>query len=291
MRHQKTILALLLAVLLVFAFAACSDDDGSSGTEITLMSWNVANFDGAPWDGFNKIANVVKNQQVDILILNEVQDNDNDETYFAQALTAAGWTMQYHSFSSRSDGYDSIGIFSRYPVTATTEILDPPGPRSIYKATVALPGEKTITIYGAHLKSGVTAPDLSARTNQAKQLANYIRSNHTDLGSDLIAILGDMNTMGTTAGDPVEDFLPGSTLDMLCLKDDAVPGNDFTPVNQTWLSTTATFSSGSLLDHIILSPAARNRYVSGSVFIQATTFGTNSGYSDHRSVRARLSLP
>lgn len=294
MKHQTKTLALLLAVLLVFAFAACSDDDGgttgTAGTPytITLMCWNIEKFDAT--GSFAAAASEVKNQQADVLIVCEIQNNDGDQTSFSTALSSTSWPMTYQYVSSMSDGFNSIGVFSRYPVTSATEILKSGHVRSIYKIVVSLSNGRSMTLYGGHLKSGSDPASFLARESQSQALANYIRSNH-NTATDYVAIMGDMNTMGSNSSAPVEDFQSGSTLDRLRLKDDGDAGNDFLAVNYTYLPTTYTHVWPSLLDHIILSPAATARYVSGSVSVPATDWEGAGIISDHRPVRVRLSIP
>jgi len=90
------------------------------------MTYNVEKFDKGgdiPSGTYAAIANTVKTNSTDIINLCEVESSGNDETSFSSALTTAGWAMNYHAFSSMSDDYNSIGHFSRYPVSEVSEIL------------------------------------------------------------------------------------------------------------------------------------------------------------------------
>ena len=227
MPKTRTLPLIMMVSAILAALASCADysytppdTTGASGTvetgihlqippvsgtttseyPVTIMCWNVLNFEKA--DAYAKIAAEISNHRVDILILCEVQNNDDDEARFTAALNAVGWSMPYHSLTRMSDNYNSLGIFSRYPITTATEILESDGPRSILKAVVVLTNDKTITLYGGHLKSGTTTYAYAQRKNQSLALANYVRANHPMLTNDYIAILGDMNTMGSATGDP-----------------------------------------------------------------------------------------
>jgi len=284
---------ILLALTIAWSLTACSDDESSSTTgptnsryPITIMSWNVENFEAA--GAFANIAAEVKKQAVDILVLCEVQDDDSDEANFTAALSSAGWTMPHHSLSSMQDRFNAIGVFSRYAITATAEVTGASGPRDIYKITVSLTNGKAITLYGCHLKSGANRDSYNQRVAQSSALASYIRTNHT-LSTDYVVVLGDMNSMGD-GGSGNADFASGGTLENLTLKDDGEPSNDFLAVNYTYLPSSDTHSFPSLLDHIILSPQASSRYIPGSVAVPTTPWSGGAIYSDHRPVLLQLNM-
>jgi len=269
------------------AFSASSVTSGAVAT-YTIMTYNVEKFDkGGEISGgtYDTIATIIKTNQADVLNLCEVENNGGDEANFASALTTTGWTMNYHSFSSMSDDYNSIGTFSRYSISDVSEILDPPGPRSIYRYKVTFASGSAVWFYGCHLKSGTTLSDQNERIAQAQALANYIRANH-NLVTDYIVLLGDMNTMNSG------DWTSGNTVSLLELKDDANSSNDFTSFGRTVIypnTTTFNYPSGLTLDHIIVSPALMNKYVSAS----AKRIG--SGYAadnptDHYAVRIKITL-
>lgn len=279
---MKKIFTVLL--LLLTATVGCETDGNAVTGPYTIMSWNVEMFKAS--DAFDKIAGEVKRQGVDILLLSECQNNGDEETRFAAALDKAGYPMNYHRFASYWNG---LGIFSRLPITASSEVAYADGPRYIYRTTIQTPAGTNLTVYGGHLKSGTDLSSYNRRVAQSKALADYIRDNHNET-ADLIIILGDMNTMGTN-GTVNCDFAQGGTLHCLTLQDDTDPANDFLPVNYTYRRDTDTHNWPSLLDHIILSPAAVRCYIPGSVQVPATPWydGINL-YSDHRPVLLQLDL-
>jgi len=269
------------------AFSASSVTSGAVAT-YTIMTYNVENFDkGGEISGgtYSTIAATIKTNQADVLNLCEVQNNDGDEASFASALTTAGWTMNHHAFSSMSDDYNSIGAFSRYSISDVSEILDPPGPRTIYRYKVTFASGSAVWFYGCHLKSGTQTAAEDLRVEQAQALANYLRANH-NLDTDYIVLLGDMNTMNTG------DWTTGRTVALLELKDDADASNDFTSFGRTVIypnTTTFNYPSGLTLDHIVISPALMTKYVSGSAMrIGSGTASSNP--TDHYAVRIKITL-
>jgi hypothetical protein len=172
---------------------------------------------------------------------------------------------------------------------------------------------RNVWFYNMHLKSnagGVIEDNMARRRAQAWHLARYIIRNHNP-ETDLIVILGDMNTMP-------EDFdnSGNSTIDHLCLKYDNPFNmvNDFVPVNlkhigavTNWpvpgieANTPGTTHPGdangfpdATFDHIILSPTLYNKYyVPGSVEIIKKWDGGSSssgtiGFADHCPVKLTL---
>lgn len=305
---KKSFLPLLLTAALLFVPAGCSDDDtGGAGsdsslasssaasstggdTPLTVVSYNVENFDAS--GSYSTIANYVKNNSVDVIVLLEVQspgqdgDTTGDETPFASALNSAGYTMQYHQFLD-ADGWNSIGFFSRYPVSGVTTVVDgtytdpvsgnsKEAVRPIVKFQITAENNTPVWFYGAHLRAKDTG--LEERRAQAHALEEYIKNNH-DMTTDRIVVCGDLNTTEDYGSN--NDFDDDGTLGYLSLKSDN-PGNtanDFTAVNYTFIPTDYTYPSySSLLDHILLSPAAYSGYVNGSVDV------SDVYASDHKPV-------
>ncbi|HPN82643.1 MAG TPA: endonuclease/exonuclease/phosphatase family protein, partial [Spirochaetota bacterium] len=269
------------------AFSASSVTSGAVAT-YTIMTYNVEKFDkGGEISGgtYSTIATIVKTNQADVINLCEVENNDGDEASFATALTTTGWAMNYHSFSSMSDNYNSIGAFSRYSLSDVSEILDPPGPRTIYRYKVTFASGNAVWFYGCHLKSGTESSAQELRVEQAQALANYLRANH-NLATDYIVLLGDMNTMNSG------DWTVGNTVTMLELKDDGDASNDFTSFGRTAIypnTTTFNFPSGLTLDHIVISPALMTKYVAGSAK-RIGSGNASSNPTDHYAVRIKITL-
>jgi len=174
---------------------------------------------------------------------------------------------------------------------------------------------KDIWFYGLHLKSnsGGDRSSMEMRRAQAHHLANYIKINH-DPVKDYIVILGDMNSLTNDY-----DNSGSSTIDILSMRYDNNPANDFVPVNLKHLGAetnagvhdwavengmvvdiAGTLSTNnqraltfvnkafkSTLDHIIVSPALYAFYHS------VDTVGwlwshVNKGASDHYALHVVL---
>lgn len=267
------------------------------------MTYNVENFDkgGDIASGtYTEIANIVKTNNTDIINLCEVQSTDNDEASFNAALTASGWPMAHHAFSSLSDNYNSIGYFSRYPISDVSEILSA-NARTIYRYKMTVE-DKEIWFYGCHLKSSTNSASEKRRKKEAKRLANYIRGNHHDLASEYIVILGDMNTMNTGDWSENPPATGGkSTVDYLELRDDSDPSNNFTSITRlkatinfsgagsSDYTTTWNYPNGLPLDHIILSPALYAKYIDETKY-RVGSGNKHTNPSDHYLVTLRIRL-
>jgi len=96
--------------------------------------------------------------------------------------------------------------------------------------------------------------------------------------------------MGYEDGDSInEDFSANGTLEYLELKSDTDESNNFYSINYHLLPNTYTYPHEiyveSLLDHIILSPAAYNfHYESGSIRVPSPEGDGTYGASDHYPV-------
>lgn len=277
----------------LFSSAASSSSSSYSGqgTAITIMTWNVLNFESS--DAYNRIATVVRNKNVDILLGCEVQTDDADLASFGTALTNAGYWFKYRAASSMSDSYNALVVWSQWPINDSLEILkgsytDPNTgqlrftPRSIFRFRVHVFGEHDLWCYGAHLKAGNSSDDEATRRAQAHALEDYIKANHDETSAHIV-VLGDMNTIDSRG-----EFADNKAMGYLTLKSDnpGNPGNDF--VSATLIHLPADdythTSYNSRLDHIILSPAASAVYVPGSVDV----YHPSQYCSDHYPVLLQL---
>jgi len=262
---------------------------------LTVATYNVENFDlgGEQAPQYGNIAAFVKNEGVEVLLVNEMQTNDGDIAGFTEALKALDYAMPYFGSTLMSDGYNAIAAWSRYPLSGQSEVLGTDGPRTILRFKVTA-GNRDIWFYGCHLKSGPDLSSFNRRVDQSAALEQYVKVNH-DPVNDLIVLLGDMNTMGYEDGDNVnEDFAPAGTLEKLELKSDGTGANDFIPVNHKQIFSSYTYPGyneiyKSLLDHIILSPTLyENHYRSGSVRVPRPAGDGTYGPSDHYPVVLEL---
>jgi endonuclease/exonuclease/phosphatase family metal-dependent hydrolase len=295
----------------------------------TILSWNVEKFDkgvgpgnAARPDGtatyFNEIAAIIKTNNADVLGLAEVTDaNPGEADNFAAALSAASHPMPHYQFSSRSDNYNCIGYYSRYPVSNVSEIGRPGtaanwgGTRTILRYKVAFPGGRDVWFYSCHLKSGQDSGSISRRVTEAAGLGDYIRANH-NIYTDYIVVMGDMNTMNAvdwpSTMPPSNDSSTASGFDggrvptgdpwwcsvsLLEHRDQPDPAAWFTSLTRESIypeTTQPAWQNSCPLDHIIISPALyNNHYVAGSMR-RIITGSEAESPSDHYAVRCQLSF-
>ena len=253
-------------------------------TEVTVATFNVENFDlGGDAEGqYDRVAAFAAGYGVDILVLEEVQQDGSgdDETLFSEALAAAEYEMPYVGFSSMSDGFNALAVWSRYPLSGFEEIL-PANTRTAIRFEADV--EKTVFHFvGCHLKSGDDAEAVALRLEEATRTAAYI-DEAFDLSTDAVVLLGDMNTMTDT------DFASSGTIDVLDLSFSG--RGSLYPVNWNELPDAPTYpSTGSVLDHIFLSPLLREAYVEGSVAVLHPEGDGPCGPSDHCPVLVTLRL-
>ncbi|MFJ9953539.1 endonuclease/exonuclease/phosphatase family protein [Kitasatospora sp. NPDC091207] len=178
--------------------------DPAAPPQLKTASWNLANAGAGFTDALEKQLRVVLTQGLDVLALQETAGSA------AQTLaTALGW------YAYQSAG--SVGILSRYPltaVTATTAALPAAG------VTVQLPGGRSVRVWAAHLDEADYGPyaaqdgrsaaqitateNASVRLQQAKALATAVRADLTAgravvLGADL-ASPSHLDWTAATAG-------------------------------------------------------------------------------------------
>ncbi|HOG65275.1 MAG TPA: endonuclease/exonuclease/phosphatase family protein [Spirochaetota bacterium] len=255
----------LLPLLLVFLLAGCSlsdDIDTPSISTLTIMTYNVEDMDTGGRNvtnlkAYSGIASLLKQEQVDIVLFQEIQAGSSrmdqyadgsaaswgDTRLFNEALTAQAYRMPWYGFTSRGGSRrDFLAVWSRYPLASITSIdpdrfLDPCNhvwytpSRPVLRCLTSVSGQK-IWLYTAHLKSnagGVVEMNAGMRRAQAFHLMSYIMRNH-DPERDNVVIAGDMNSMPSDY-----DGLGNSTMDYLCLRYDNPwnTKNDFIPINLT----------------------------------------------------------
>ncbi len=183
-----------------------------------------------------------------------------------------------------SDGYNASAVWSRYPLSNFEEILSE-NTRTVYVFNAAV-NKKNVLFMSCHLKSGGDTKSVAIRIEEAHRIEKYISDNLEPSIGDII-LLGDMNTMSAA------DRSSGGTIDILSLRsnnpDDET--DDFYPVNYIELPNIFTYPlSKAILDHIILSPPARQKYIPNSIKIP-TLYGDGPfGPSDHLPVVIKLNI-
>lgn len=265
---------------------------------LTVVSYNAEDFQQGSVETHTSVARMLKNASADIVVLTETEVSivagvESDLSRLQAALAAIGYPMQYSA--SVEVGYpDDIAILSRYEI-GTSGTVASPNTRPGVKAVVRVPNGDAYTeilVIGLHLKasysSDTTTENEEKRIAQAAALADTLRSTYAErVSSGYVIIAGDMNTWKPLDRNPAASC----TLGRLCLLDDASPSNDFTAVNEQYLPATSTHQLGSVLDHIILSPALFAHYRPDSVQVKtADSSVTMSALSDHYPVLLELDL-
>ncbi|MFE7190803.1 endonuclease/exonuclease/phosphatase family protein [Kitasatospora sp. NPDC057541] len=164
--------------------------DPTAAPQLKVAAWNLANAGAAFTDAVEKQLRVVLTQGLDVLALQETAGGA------ARTLaTALGW------YAHQSAG--SVGILSRYPLTAATA---PTTALPAAGATVQLPGGRAVRVWSAHLDEAnygpyaaqdgqsaaqiTAAENASTRLQQARALAAAVRADAATgvpvlLGADL----------------------------------------------------------------------------------------------------------
>lgn len=274
---------------------------GSIGVSLRVVSYNAQDFYTNGTNQHTAIAQAVKDMGAHVLILTETEGTVGQSGYdigpFQSALSSIGWALPYSAYAEV--GYaDDIVVLSKYQITGSMEILQPGSwPREGIQATLKvanLSGDYIyVSVIGLHLKASFNIDEgleyVTQRINQAHALADYLRSLHgTDLSTANVLVAGDMNTWLPGDRSPAQTC----TLGYLRLLDDADSTNNFHAVNEELLPATETQRLGSVLDHVILSPALWDRYVIGSIQVVDTTTHVADmlDLSDHFPVLLELAL-
>lgn len=269
---------------------------GISG--VTVVSYNAVDFMRNGVETHASVAQMLENASADIVVLTETEVSTvsgvaSDLSRLQSALESVGYPMPYSA--SVEVGYpDDIAILSRYEISSSGTVASP-NTRPGVKAIVRVPNGDAYTeilVIGLHLKASYsddkTTENEEKRIAQAAALADTLRSTYAErVSSGYVIIAGDMNTWKPLDRNPTATC----TLGYLRLLDDASASNDFTAVNEEYLPTTRTHELGSVLDHIILSPALFARYRRDSVQVKTTDPSVSmTALSDHFPVLLELDL-
>ncbi len=277
---------------------------GLIGVNVTVASYNAEDFFAGNTNRHAQIAQVMKNNSVEVLVLTETKADTpgNDVAALQTKLAEIGCPLPYSYAAMDPYNEDDIVVLSKYEI-AEAGIVTPPGtwPRPGASATLMVrePADSLdadyalLTVFGFHLKASTTndpaedAPtNLAKRIAQASSLSTLLKARPVDDYNKYFVVAGDMNTLL-----PGDRTAATSTLGYLCVRDDAVSTNDLWPANETELPTTSTHQLGSVLDHIILSPSLKARYQAASVQVLKSDPDVDlSLISDHFPVLLELAL-
>jgi endonuclease/exonuclease/phosphatase family metal-dependent hydrolase len=167
--------------------------------KVRLMTYNVHEWaDPNMRDKKAEILKVIATLQPDILVLQEIQviRRGDKIKQTVQDLTALGYTTVIHVPLQISASYGSIGnlLATKLPVTQQdTKIYDIDNQgrlerRGYVHATMQLPNNQLLSVYGTHLDVSDTEHNRRAEVDELTQKANAD-------SADNVVILGDFNAI------------------------------------------------------------------------------------------------
>jgi endonuclease/exonuclease/phosphatase family metal-dependent hydrolase len=233
-----------------------------------------------------QIARTLHELKIDIIALQEIQIEGRkgaDIQLLQNALEHEGWPMPFAAWV-KSPQADDLAILSRFPIVQNQVVLEPskaPWPRPVLEAHINVAGRELV-LYNAHFKAFDDAKSLAARRAQASALASLLRAQYGDrIKGAAIILAGDFNTIMP------EDMAPNTgTLDMLQLRDNEDPSDDFLSASLKWRYPEPTFISArysSITDHLIISPAlAAHAGKNDIAIVDAPDSGYGFPLSDHK---------
>jgi hypothetical protein len=280
-----------------------------------VATWNVERFGNSAAGPSNdqlqreNVQAVVAQSGVDLWALQEIND-PADWNLLVAALGADFGGVLGPSVSGSPDfdlrlAYlydpDVVSVISAAEVTEGMDGFDFAGGRFPFQlhATVSLPGGAAFEVYvlDLHMLSGTTQSDYSRRVNASQQLKAYVDGLLAD-GARVI-VLGDLNDelLASISGSPFSpyaNFLADDDYLFLTEPFDLPgEGDDL----HTYCANAAC-TSGSVLDHLILTDNLEGDYVPGSVGRHAALLDAFDDFggefvtttSDHLPVYARFDL-
>ncbi len=128
--------------------------ESSSDNKLKVMSYNVRMFDLYKWSGEqnagNKIFNIIKEEDADIICLQEFYSNKNNN--WQDKIIDAQQTKDYIISSRKGSSYSGNAIFSRYPIINHGYVdIGSTNQKCIYVDIEK--GNETVRVYNIHLAS------------------------------------------------------------------------------------------------------------------------------------------
>lgn len=303
------LLTLLLTASVVPASAQTVPPVGTASS-FDVATWNAEWFGSTQYGPTNEtlqqenVADVIRQAGIDVWALQEIAS----ETAFTNLLTTlgSGWAgmrapsgldqrlayvydpdvVRVRSLGEVTDGMDDYDFAGRFPYQL--------------RADVTVSGGASFEVYllTVHMKAGSTSSDYSRRVNASQQLKAYVDG--LLAGGARVVVLGDLNdelleSIAGSAFSPYDNFLADD--DYLFLTEPFDQPGDSGDQN-TYCGTSTACSSGSVLDHLILTSTLAGDYEAGSVARYVAlldafdAFGGEfvSTTSDHLPVYARFDL-
>lgn len=290
------VVALLLAAS---SSPSLSQSLPTKGAEATLdvATWNIEHFgnDGLePPDGpqIEKAATIIRQSAVDLFAVQEIEDGAD----FAELVDQLGdgWAGQLDKESSNLKLgfiYKTEVIRPRRIGNELTQFASEFARRPPFQmeAEVTLPDTSLIvTFITLHMKAFSDQGSYDRRKAASGRLKNHI--DFTTLSTKMVVVLGDFNdrlTTSITAGrpSPYENFLADtSNFYFTTLELDRNGTNTF--------CFTARCTSGSAIDHILITDELYRAYIAGSTDTYDEVFDADASYlsstSDHLPVISRF---
>lgn len=255
-RWLTTLLVLLATIGLVFLVAPRALPNTSApvqGTPVKVMSINLYFGEAEA----QRAVELVRNQQVDVLVLQELTSE------LADTLDRAGLTelLPHRVFEPRP-GADGSGIASRWPLRELS--LAPDSTMQQPSALVDAPGPGDFELVGVH--PVIPVGDTARWQDELRALPEPARD-----GAGPRVLAGDFNA--TLDHSPMRRLLGQGYRDAAATTGDGLQG--------TWPGTDVRLPPPMTIDHVL---------VSGGVTVQGYQ-RFDVGGSDHRAILAHLTLP
>lgn len=272
----------------------------AKGTDNTLdvATWNIEWFGGklGPSNDelqFRNVLSIIRQADIDLWAVQEIASMD----YFGRLLDSLG--TDYSAYTDESGG-QRLGFIFKPAVLAVTAVGNvltsfdhdfgtrPPLQLS---ATTSTDPERSVTFITVHMKAEDGDPESVARREQAgRRIKNHI--DFTNLATEMVVVLGDFNDTLTgsisssTNTSPYANFIADGS-NYLFLTGDLEADDRY-----TYCGSSCT--SGSVIDHILITNELFNRYVTGSVDhydeVLSEVFNFLNTTSDHLPVFASFQL-
>jgi len=176
-RKKQLILSLFVIIFAFFRitdFYAFNSSERDSMTEnpVKIMSFNVRLFDLYKWSGSdnggNKIFEIIKNENADIICLQEFFSNSKHN--FQDRIIDAQGTKDYIISAKDRSGYSGNAVFSKYPIISSGYVdIGSVTQKCIYADVVKK--EDTLRVYSIHLASvGLSTNDYDFLKNMSNTM-------------------------------------------------------------------------------------------------------------------------
>jgi endonuclease/exonuclease/phosphatase family metal-dependent hydrolase len=147
---------------------------------LTVLTYNV--FNGGP-SREATLDRVIRSAQPDIVLLQELSDG--------RLLERLAGSLRAACFLARGRGHGHVGIISRFPIASASTHRGAPLRVALLEASVALPSNQHLRIWGVHLAPYFGLPFEIWRAAELRTILGRARLRQEELG----LIAGDFNAI------------------------------------------------------------------------------------------------